>query len=67
MNKTEQRLRANLVVSLSDAGKMLGLGRNAAYAAAQRGEIQTIRFGRLKKVPTIWLRKKLGLDSPGAS
>jgi hypothetical protein len=66
MNKIEQKLRDNLVVSLSDAGKILGLGRNAAYGAAQRGEIETLNFGRLKKVPTTWLRKKLGLDAPAA-
>jgi hypothetical protein len=29
-----------------DAGRFLGLGRNSTFAAAQRGEIPTLRFGR---------------------
>lgn len=34
-----------------EVGQMLGLTRNATYAAANRGEIPTIRFGKLFKVP----------------
>ena len=45
-----------------DAGQVLGLRRGATYAAAERGDIKTIRFGRLLKVPTAWLRQKLDLD-----
>lgn len=33
------------------AGKALGLGRNSAYAAAQRGEIPTVRIGGQLVVP----------------
>lgn len=29
-----------------DAAQMLGIGRNAAYLAAQRGEIPTIKIGK---------------------
>jgi hypothetical protein len=44
------------------AGKALGLGRNAAYEAATRGDIPTVPVGgRRKPVPTSWLRCKLGL------
>jgi hypothetical protein len=49
------------------AGKVLGLRRGATYAAAQSGDIKTIRFGRLLKVPTAWLRQKLDLDPPAAA
>jgi hypothetical protein len=45
-----------------DAGKVLGLRRGSTHAAAERGDIKTIRFGRLLKVPTAWLRQKLDLD-----
>lgn len=45
-----------------DAGKVLGLRRGSTYAAAERGDIKTIRFGRLLKVPTAWLRQKLDLE-----
>lgn len=37
--------------SVPQAGKKAGLGRNAAYAAARRGEIPTIRIGKRLLVP----------------
>jgi hypothetical protein len=41
-----------LTISVPEAGrKYFGLSRNGAYAAAERGEIPTIRIGRLKRVP----------------
>jgi excisionase family DNA binding protein len=40
-----------LVIGVPEAGAMLGLNRNAAYAAAKRGDIPTIRFGKLIRVP----------------
>jgi excisionase family DNA binding protein len=42
-----------------EAGQALGLSRNATYDAARRGEIPTIKFGKLIKVPTAALRKML--------
>jgi hypothetical protein len=42
-----------------DTGKALGLSRNATYDAARRGEIPTIRFGKLIKVPTVALHRML--------
>jgi hypothetical protein len=35
------------------------LGRNASYAAAKRGDIPTIRMGRLLRVPVIALERRL--------
>jgi len=43
------------------AGRMLGLSRNKAYEAAARGEIPTLKFGRRLVVPTMPLRRMLGL------
>jgi hypothetical protein len=41
-----------LTMSVPDAGKRyFGLSRNAAYDAAARGDIPTIRIGRLLRVP----------------
>ena len=39
--------------SVPEAGKMLSppLSKNAAYRAADRGEIPTLRFGHLLRVP----------------
>ena len=59
-----QRLRDEVVLPLwPDVGQALCMSRNSVYAAANRGEIEIVHFGRLKRVPTAWLRKKLGLDS----
>ena len=39
-------------LSVPEAGRdYYGLSRNAAYAAAKRGEIPTIRIGKLLRVP----------------
>jgi len=46
-------------MSVPEAGKAFGLGRNASYEAAKRGEIQTLRFGRLLRVSKAWLRSVL--------
>jgi hypothetical protein len=43
-------------------GQALGLGRTATYAAAERGDIPTIRIGRRIVVPTAGLRRLLMID-----
>lgn len=40
-----------LTVSVPEAGHALGIGRDAAYAAANAGEIPTLRLGRSIRVP----------------
>jgi hypothetical protein len=35
------------------------LGRNASYEAARRGDIPTIRIGRLLRVPVVQMERKL--------
>lgn len=42
-----------VVMTVPEAGKKLGLSRGGAYEAAARGEIPTVRIGRLLKVPKI--------------
>lgn len=39
------------VYTVPEAGARLGLSRAAAYAAAQRGDLPTIRIGRRIMVP----------------
>jgi hypothetical protein len=47
-------------LSVPQAGKeYFDLGRNASYEAARRGEIPTIRIGRLLRVPVVALERKL--------
>jgi excisionase family DNA binding protein len=40
-----------LVYTVPEAGRLLGLSRNGSYEAAKRGDIPTIRIGRLLLVP----------------
>lgn len=40
-----------LVFDVPTAGRLLGLTRNSAYEAAKRGDIPTIKIGRLLRVP----------------
>ena len=49
-------------VSVPEAGRIVGLGRNASYEAARRGEIPTIKFGGLLRVPLARLRRLLAGD-----
>jgi len=47
-------------MSVPEAGKKyFGLSRNASYDAAARGEIPTIKIGRLLKVPIVALDRML--------
>jgi hypothetical protein len=67
MDDFAKLLKENAVLPLwPEAGQVLGLRRGATYAAARSGDIKTVRFGRLLKVPTAWLRAKLELDGPAA-
>ena len=67
MDDLRKLLTENAVLPLwPDSGTILRLSRNATYAAAARGDIKTIQLGRLKRVPSAWLRAKLGLDEGAA-
>ena len=47
-------------LSVPAAGKKyFGIGKNASYRAAERGDIPTIRIGGLLRVPVVRLEKKL--------
>ena len=49
-------------ISVPAAGKLFGLGANAAYEAAKREDFPVIRLGRRLAVPTAALRRMLQLD-----
>jgi len=67
MDDLRKLLTENAVLPLwPDSGTILRLSRNATYAAAARGDIKTIQLGRLKRVPSAWLKAKLGLDEGAA-
>ena len=47
-------------ISVPDAGRIyFGLSRNTSYRAAERGDIPTIRIGRLLRVPIAALEEIL--------
>jgi hypothetical protein len=52
-------------LSVPDAGRIyFALGRNASYDAAARGEIPTIRIGRMLRVPVVALERMLSECKP---
>lgn len=55
MNETIDRR----VLTVPEAGAQLGLGRNASYDAAKRGDIPTIKFGKLLRVPKLAVERML--------
>ena len=46
--------------SVPEAGRRIGLGKNASYEAARRGELPTLKFGRKLRVPRVAFERMLG-------
>jgi hypothetical protein len=47
-------------LTVPEAGRVyFDLGRNASYEAARRGDIPTIKIGRLLRVPVVALERML--------
>ena len=61
--------KAPKTISVPEAGKRyFGLAKNAAYAAASRGELPVIRIGGRLRVPVCQLERMLqGRDQADAS
>ena len=58
---TTLRFAGHLTMSVPEAGRQLyGIGRDAAYAAVERGEIPAVRVGRSLRVPTHAALRQLG-------
>jgi hypothetical protein len=52
-------------LTVPEAGRVyFDLGRNASYEAARRGDIPTIRIGRLLRVPVVALERMLDATTP---
>ena len=61
-----QKKGSPLTLSVPEAGeKYYGIGKNASYRAADRGEIPTIQVGRLRRVPVVRMEKMLTGESAG--
>lgn len=48
-----------LTMTIPEAAKKLGIGRNQGYEAARNGQIPTIKIGKRLLVPVTALEKKL--------
>jgi excisionase family DNA binding protein len=66
-NQALAAVLAKPTCSIEEAAPHLGLSRSSAYVAAARGDFPTLKFGRLRRVPTAALRKMLMLDECCAS
>lgn len=55
-------LASRLTCTIPEAAQLLGIGRDAAYAAAHRGEIPTLAIGRRLIVPVPRLLELLGIS-----
>lgn len=53
---------ARLWLTVPEAGRLIGLGRSAAYAAVERGDLPVRRLGRRLVVPVPALYAWLGAD-----
>jgi excisionase family DNA binding protein len=56
----EKTSSARLTVDVPEAGRMLGISRNAAYDAVKRKEIPSVKIGRRIVVPIAALRAMIG-------
>lgn len=61
-----QRVMTLPMVDLVDTSVVLGVGRSCAYAAAEKGDIPSVRIGNKLRVPTSALREMLKLPQAPA-
>jgi excisionase family DNA binding protein len=54
-----QRETERLTYDIVEAGRLLGLGRNASYEAAKTGQIPVIKIGKRLLVPKMALDRLL--------
>jgi excisionase family DNA binding protein len=60
MSKIESK---DQTISVPEAGRRFGLGRDASYEAAHRGEIPVLKFGKRMRVPTEAIERMLRGES----
>jgi excisionase family DNA binding protein len=59
MEQAMQDEKLLLAISVPEAGKRLGIGRSAAYAAAASGQLPVIKLGGSLRVPLRALERLL--------
>jgi excisionase family DNA binding protein len=60
--ETKKALTEKFAVGVKDASKALGTGPYAVYAGIEDGEIPSFKVGRIIRIPTAWLRRKLEIE-----
>jgi excisionase family DNA binding protein len=60
-------IRNRGTISVPEAGQVLNIGRDAAYAAAARGELPVLRLGRTLRCPVPKLLEMLGVTPTQAA
>ena len=60
MSLTLAELEGRATITIEEAGRLIGLRRSTAYAAAQRGQLPTRRVGRRLLVPVPAFLRWLG-------
>lgn len=53
-------------LTVEQAAKLLGVGRNQTYEAVARGELPAMRIGRRWVIPTVRLLRLLGVGADEA-
>lgn len=48
---------SRLLLKVSDAGAMLGIGRSTVYELIAAGELETVHIGRCRRVPVAALEE----------
>lgn len=52
MTTTDNARPLRLVLTIEEAVERLGIGRTLMYALVSAGEVESVRIGRLRRVPT---------------
>lgn len=52
MTTTDHARPLRLVLTIEEAAERLGIGRTLMYALVSAGEVESVRIGRLRRVPT---------------
>ncbi len=56
------KLLSRPTMSVDNYGRVIGVGRNAAYASVHRGDVEIMEVGGRILVKTAPLRRKLGIE-----
>lgn len=51
MTTTEITSGPRLVLTIEEAAQRLGIGRTLMYALVSAGEVESVRIGRLRRIP----------------